>query len=191
MKTVLLGIWAAVMSLSVFASNWQVNNQDSVVNFMSFKNGDIAEIHKFTQITGELAANGDFSLSIPLTSVWTNIDIRDERMKQVLFETAQFPTLSLTAAIDAQTVDKLAVGSMDTMAIPAKVMLHGQSKALDITVRVAKLNQNTLLVTSEMPLIINAADFDLAAGVEKLRELAGLSAISQAVPVSFVLTLNR
>lgn len=191
MKTVLLGLWAAVVSVSVFASTWQVNNQGSVVNFISVKNGDLAEIHKFTQIKGELNSNGDFSLSIPLISVWTNIEIRDERMKQVLFETSQFPALALTANIDAKAIDKLAVGSMDTMVIPANVRLRGQSKMLDISVRVAKLNQNTLLVTSEMPLIIDAADFDLAAGVEKLRELAGLSAISKAVPVSFVLTLNR
>ena len=37
------------------------------------------------------------------------------------------------------------------------------------------------------PLVINAADFDLAPGLDSLRKLAGLSAISLSVPVGAVL----
>jgi hypothetical protein len=52
---------------------------------------------------------------------------------------------------------------------------------------VAKLGRQRLLVTSERPLLLNAADVGLADGVERLREIAGLPSISPAVPVSFVL----
>jgi hypothetical protein len=37
------------------------------------------------------------------------------------------------------------------------------------------------------PLVINAEDFDLVPGLETLRNLAGLSAISPSVPVGAVL----
>jgi hypothetical protein len=40
------------------------------------------------------------------------------------------------------------------------------------------------------PLVLNAADFGLAEGLESLRALAGLPAISLAVPVSAVLIFN-
>jgi len=36
--------------------------------------------------------------------------------------------------------------------------------------------------------VIDAAKFGMSDGVEKLRAVAGLAAISNAVPVSFVLT---
>lgn len=46
-------------------------------------------------------------------------------------------------------------------------------------------------MNSFQPIIVNANEFDLVAGIDKLREIAGLSSISQAVPVSFVLTLTQ
>jgi hypothetical protein len=55
---------------------------------------------------------------------------------------------------------------------------------------VTKLNDNTLMLVSAKPLILNVADFALVQGVEKLQELAGLPSISHAVPISFYLTLN-
>jgi hypothetical protein len=46
------------------------------------------------------------------------------------------------------------------------------------------------LVVSAHPVILNADNYKLAKGIEKLRELASLPSISHAVPVSFYLTLN-
>jgi hypothetical protein len=42
-------------------------------------------------------------------------------------------------------------------------------------------------VVTLAPLVLNAEDFGLAAGIEALRQLAGLKNISLAVPVSAVL----
>lgn len=191
MKTVLLGLGMSLFSATVLASTWQVNSQDSVVNFISVKKGDIAEVHKFTQVSGILDANGGFTLSIPLTSVWTNVEIRDIRMKEVLFETAQYPAVELMTKVDINSIEKLAIGAMQSLSLDASLTLHGEQKSILVNVRVAKLTDDKILVTSEYPIIVNAADFGLTSGVDKLRELAGLSAISQAVPVSFVLTLGR
>ena len=52
---------------------------------------------------------------------------------------------------------------------------------------IARLSDSRVLVSSLKPVIVNAGVFDLANGIEELRELAGLPAISKAVPVSFVL----
>jgi hypothetical protein len=52
----------------------------------------------------------------------------------------------------------------------------------------AKLDNATVMVASTQPLVIDAAKFGLSDGVEKLREIAGLDSISNAVPVTFVMT---
>ncbi len=185
------GLALIVLSSSLFAADWQVSEQDSIVNFISVKKGDIAEVHKFSQVSGKLDDRGSFTLSIPLSSVMTNIEIRDTRMKEVLFEVDKFPSFQLSAQVDKEMVDNMVVGAMQSMVLEAQLDLHGMSKKVNLNVRVAKLAQDKLMVTNEYPILLNAEDFGLTAGVEKLRELAGLPVISKAVPVSFILTLNR
>ncbi|OQX14641.1 MAG: hypothetical protein BWK73_09005 [Thiothrix lacustris] len=46
-------------------------------------------------------------------------------------------------------------------------------------------------VTTVAPIVLNAADFDLAAGLTALREIAGLTSISNAVPVTFFLSFVK
>ncbi|WP_308873603.1 hypothetical protein [Thiothrix subterranea] len=46
-------------------------------------------------------------------------------------------------------------------------------------------------VTTVAPIVLNAADFDLAAGVTALREIAELPSISNAVPVTFFLNFVK
>ena len=50
--------------------------------------------------------------------------------------------------------------------------------------------EGSVLVNTLEPIIVSANAVGLAGGVEKLREIAGLTSISDAVPVSFVLTYN-
>ena len=77
------------------------------------------------------------------------------------------------------------------MSIEAKINLHGKTQTKVFNVLVAKLSETKIVVSSLQPVVVNGSEFELAAGIEKLREIAGLSAISQAVPVSFVLTLDK
>ena len=69
-------------------------------------------------------------------------------------------------------------------------MLRGMVVNLTIDMAVARLSDTRVLVASRKPLIINAGQFDLLGGVEKLREVVGLPSISPAVPVSFVLAFD-
>ena len=71
------------------------------------------------------------------------------------------------------------------------VSLHGESRPIPMSVVVARTGDNSLLVTSEKPVVVNAPEFKLAEGVEALREVAGLPSISLAVPVSFVLSFSK
>lgn len=151
----------------------------------------MAEVNRFNQVSGQLDDSGKFSLNIPLSSVSTNIEIRDTRVKDILFEVAKYPELALSAQVDKAKVDAMAAGDTLVMKVDAKISLHGQSKPMPMSVVVAKLKTNELMVVSQGPLIVNAGDFDLTKGIDKLRDIAGLPVISYAVPVSFILKLSQ
>ena len=191
MKKWICALALSAVSSAVFANSWNVNDADSRVSFVSVKKGDIGEVHYFKQVSGSLDDAGKFELTIPLSSVQTGVTIRDERMQSMLFEVAQFPSLTLTSSVDIAAVKGLAVGDTMVTEIEGQVSLHGQSQSKHFPVLVAKLSDSKLVVTSLQPVIVNASEFNLVAGIEKLREVAGLTAISQAVPVSFVLTLSK
>ncbi|PIP98589.1 MAG: hypothetical protein COW76_19750 [Shewanella sp. CG18_big_fil_WC_8_21_14_2_50_42_11] len=182
---------ASLLSTSVMASDWQVNQDHSRVSFISIKKTDIAEVNHFKHVAGSLTDAGAFSLSIDLTSVDTGVEIRDQRLQSVLFEVAQFPTLTIDAVVNPKLLAGLKVGDTLTTQVEATIMLHGQKQQKSFDVLVAKLSDKKMVVSSLAPVIVQANEFGLVAGVEKLKELAGLPSISLAVPVSFVLTLAQ
>lgn len=173
------------------AADWVIQNQDSRVSFITIKQGNIAEVSRFAAVEGTLSDKGQFTLDIPLIGVQTGIDIRNERMKTMLFEIAKFPVLELNASLDMAAINSIKPGSQALVSVDAQVALHGKTQPMTVEVMVSRLNENTMTVSAFQPLVVNAAVFDLAAGVEKLREVAGLKAISEAVPVTFVLTLTQ
>lgn len=184
----LMGLLLA--SSMVSAAAWQVDNSQSQLSFVSVKKSSIAEVHHFDWMTGSLNEAGEFALEIDLTSVNTGIEIRDSRMKEFFFEVGAYPTAGLHAKINPDFISELAVGQSKPLALDAELDLHGQKQTLAMTLMVTKVSDKELLVVSNQPVILNVADFDLVEGLEKLRELAGLPSISQAVPVSFYLILN-
>ncbi|WP_394203494.1 YceI family protein [Shewanella waksmanii] len=191
MNKLILGSALLMLSSGALAAPWNVDSQDSSVNFISTKKGNVAEVNSFSKVSGQLSDSGSFALDIALSSVSTNIEIRDTRVKDILFEVAKYPTLALSATVDKAKVDAMAVGDTMSMTVDAKIDLHGQSKQMPMKVLVAKLKKNELMVVSHGPLIVNAGDFDLTKGIDKLRDIAGLPVISYAVPVSFILKLTQ
>ena len=188
--------WLSVIALGLLsnvalAGDWSVNNNQSTVSFISIKKSDIAEVHRFKQVEGTLNEAGKFSLAIDLSSVDTGILIRDERMQGLLFEVAQFPKLTLNASVNPKLLADLHIGEVMTLQVDGEIELHGKKQTKTFNVLVAKLSAKKMVVTSLTPVVVQAGDFDLATGVEKLRDIAGLTSISLAVPVSFVITLSQ
>ncbi len=179
-----------LLSIGAQATDWQLDNAQSKLSFVSTKKVNIAEVHSFGQLSGGLNAAGQFALNVDLSSVNTNIDIRDSRMKEFLFDVIDFPSAKITAMLEPELVNAMTIGQQKRSSVAGNLELHGQTQALNIDVVITKLADDTLFVVSAAPVILNVADYQLVEGVEKLRELAGLPSISQAVPVSFYLTLN-
>ncbi len=170
---------------------WTLDNDTSQVSFVSVKAADAGEVHRFTEISGELSSSGKASVTIQLASVDTLIPLRDERMRELLFQTNLFPTALLSTNIDMDALNAIEPGDSMDMAANLTLELHGQKLSLAAEMIVARLGDHRLMVSSRKPVIVNAASVDLVNGIEALREIANLPSISKAVPVSFVLTFNQ
>jgi len=162
-----------------------LDTKNSTISFISIKKGTTGEVHTFTNISGTLSDDGKLSITIALDSVHTGIDIRDIRMREMLFNTVKFPDATLTAQVPGMVVD----GEIKSIDMEASLSLHGESKTLKVNAMAAKVGDK-LLVTSRMPVILDAADFGLVGQVEALRVIASLSSISTSVPVSFSLVFK-
>lgn len=181
---------AACCSNSLLASEWVIDSNQSELNFISIKKTHIAEVHQFTQLTGELNSEGKFTFNIDLASVDTHNPVRDIRMKEFLFDIASFPSATVTSTIDVEDILSIAEGASARLTVDATLELHGQTKPLVLDVIVTRLVGAKLSVTSTKPVILNVGDFALMDGIEKLRDLAKLPSISKTVLVSFYITLN-
>ena len=109
----------------------------------------------------------------------------------MLFETEDFPSATLAGKVDMAAVAALKVGETSDMSFEGQLQLHGSRLSLTLDVTVARLADRRILVTSRRPVIVNAGQVGLVAGVEKLREVAGLPSISPAVPVTFILFFDE
>ncbi|WP_193678793.1 YceI family protein, partial [Pseudomonas aeruginosa] len=70
---------------------------------------------------------------------------------------------------------------------PVTVSLHGKRKSYASDLLVTRLDEHRFQVVTLSPLVLDAADFDLAPGIETLRKLAGAGSIGLSVPVGAVL----
>ena len=172
-------------------SAWQLDNDKSSLSFISIKKNDIAEAHHFNQLSGSLDDQGKVIFDIALISVDTNIAIRNERMKEFLFNAEVFPKASFNAQLNMKLFNEIALGSSSLMTLVGEIDLHGQKQKVKVEVLVAKLSPTSFVVVSMKPVLLNAQRFGLTGGVKKLQELANLPSISNAVPVSFVLSFTR
>ena len=176
-------------STSAFAQ-WRLDNNTSTLHFTTLKAADAVEVHRFTELSGQVDEDGTASVVIALASVDTAIPIRDERMREMLFNTAVFPTATATTRLDLNSLATLPSGGTSRLTTEVMLSISGAQLPLTADLLVVRLNENTMLVATLQPLIVNAASVNLAKGVIALQEIAGLPSISNAVTASFMLTFR-
>jgi len=169
---------------------WQLSEEQSSLHYVSIKNAATAEINAFGKLSGAIEAR-ESRVVIDLSSVETGIDIRDERMREMFFETGDFGEAVVTVALGEDDLADLSVGELRRETTDLSLTLHGETQEMQAEIQVARLNDATLVISSVYPVIVSAEDFGLGQGVEALREVAGLDSISSAVPVSFNLVFTR
>ncbi len=181
----LLAVAALVACQPALAAGLALDNAQSTINFMSVKNQHIVESHHFTRVQGQISESGEVSVVMDLTSVDTGIEIRDTRLNRELFKTEMFPSATIQASVDPSVFTTK--NSTQTLTVEATLDLHGVSQPISLLLRVATLNDGTVVVHNTQPVIITAETHGLVAGIAKLAELAGGISIGNTVPVSFSL----
>ena len=174
----------ALLSLLAFA-DWQVG-PDSRVQFVSIKNNTIGEVSHFEILSGSVTDAGKVEVRVVLDSVETNVGIRNERMKAMLFEVGLYPEAVITTQLDAGSMAVLSGGGLTNVAV--QIDLHGQTVTKNAQLSVAVSDQGVNATTTQ-PILLSAADFGLEGGVAALQEVAGLNAISRVIPVTVALQL--
>ena len=165
-------------------AQWELDSDRSSINFVSVKNSSVGEVHSFGSLVGFIGDDGNVKVVIDLDSVDTLIEIRDERMRELLFESGKFPSAQVTAQVEPAVLDGLREGGTVNLDLPLELSLHGISKPLLAPVVAVADGAGGVRVYTASPVLLSADDFGLVAGVNALREIAGLKAISTSVPVT-------
>jgi polyisoprenoid-binding protein YceI len=176
-------------------SAWSIDSGQSSLNFVTTKAGQpgvagIGEIQTFKRFSGDLDATGQIKLNIDLASVDTGIEIRDERLRTMLWNIKATPQATFSAKLGPEDLTKMAASGVADLDVTGQLELAGQTKPVNAKLRVSRLGTDKLMVLTRTPILINSNDFGLRAGVEALREVMGLNFISASAPVTFALVLN-
>mgnify|MGYP003113257904 CR=1 FL=1 len=174
--------------------DWQLAAGESHLNFVSVKSGTIAEAHSFSGLSGSVTPDGNAELVIDLATVRTGIDIRDERMREHLFETETYPDARVTLPVDVAALEAdgvLQPGDRVAINAEATLDLHGMSVPLETHLTVTRLSDDRVLVETSVPVLLHVEDFGLGGGLETLREIAGLPGIAPVTPVTVSLVFER
>lgn len=186
-----VGLAGCSADAPVTTDMWQLNGPTSAVSFVSVKNGDVVEVSTFSGLSGTVSEGGEARLAIDATSVETFVEIRNERLRDIFFETSQFPEASVEARLDPATFAALAVGDNLEMELELTVSLRGVARTVYADVRLIRNGADSVLVVSREPTLIDARDFGLGEAVTALADIAGLDTITPVFPVSVYLVFER
>jgi polyisoprenoid-binding protein YceI len=178
------------------ADSWQIDSTKSTLHFVTTKAaqsgvGGVGEVQSFGQFAGGVSTGGEITFTVTLASVATGVDIRDERLRTMLFNVKDMPLATFAARIDPAVLRDLAPASVKDIDVPGQLTLAGQSKPMVAKLRVLGLGASQLSVNTRTPIVVDAAQFGLKPGVEALREVMGLSFLATSAPVSMQLVLDR
>ena len=162
----------------------------SKVGYVSIKNNAIAEHNYFSGVTGSLNKKGQLKVSIDLSTVETQVDIRNQRMRDLFFEVMQYPEAVVTAQLDMQELAQVESGAPLELVKPFTLSLHGVESTAEAHLRIVSVGGRAW-VSTVRPILISAADFGLEGGVAALQKIAGLESIAAVVPVSVDLKLVK
>ena len=173
-------------------AGWQLVSDQSQLSYTTTKvfpgaQKSAAENNRFAKLEGEVGDNGMAEVRVLLDSVNTNVAIRDDRMRKIVFRTEKYPAATVSAQVPGKVLSEQGLHQID---LTLQLDLHGTQKSM--TVPVSVLNQgNQILVTSMSPVLVEGADFGLGGGVLELTKLANLMFIPTTVPVSFNLVFQQ
>ncbi|MBT5072184.1 MAG: YceI family protein [Kordiimonadaceae bacterium] len=191
----MIGTFIMFATTTVFSSSaladWTLDSANSNISYGTVKNDAIGESNTFKNISGTISDNGHINIDIDLSSVDTLIEVRDGRMRDIVFKVAENIAAKLSGDMSLQDHNDQAVGTSRVIEATIGLELVGEKLEHDVMLVVTRLAENKVMVTPHGVIFIDADDYELAGAIETLRELAGLDTIATVVPMSFYLTFTK
>ena len=189
-------VTATACAVTVAHASWRVDNAQSTFTFVTTKAGApgtaaIEEVQSFRQIEGTVRDDGTLQFAVDLASVETNVGLRNDRIKDMLFKVAEHPQAVFTGSVDTHRLETLPAGGTADIDLTGNLAIAGQSNQVAAHLRVVKLEHHALLVTTRSPVIVNLKDYGLQDGVDALRTVMNLNVLSSSAPVSFSVLLRE
>ena len=173
---------------SAQAKDFTVDEKLSTVSFATIKLQYVVEPAIISDLSGSVSSSGDVLIQIPLNSISTGIQIRNERLNALFFNSSQFPTITVNAKLPSNIVRASNIATQVTL--PADVTLFGQTQTVNFTVNIVKAGK-LMSVSSSTPTIVNASSFGIPTdNLTALAATVGGIPISDKVPVSISLILK-
>jgi polyisoprenoid-binding protein YceI len=170
------------------AKDFTVDEKLSTVSFATIKLQYVVEPAIISDLSGSVSSSGDVLIQIPLNSISTGIQIRNERLNALFFNSSQFPTITVNAKLPSNIVSASNIATQVTL--PADVTLFGQTQTVNFTVNIVKAGK-LMSVSSSTPTIVNASSFGIPTdNLTALAATVGGIPISDKVPVSISLILK-
>ena len=186
----MLGAAAIFIASSLFSSaayaDWILDAENSNISYGTVKNDMIGENNTFKTISGHLNNDGQIDIEIDLSSIDTLIEIRDGRMRDIVFKVSENATAKLSGQMDLKVYDNQEIGTSRI-----SLELVGQKLEHDVKLLVTRLAKNKVMVTPHGVMFIDADDYDLVNAIEILRNLAGLDSIASVISMGFYLTFIK
>ena len=170
------------------AETWTLDGEASHLAYGSIKKDKVGEVNSFSGLKGTVDASGAANITIDLTSLETNIDIRNERMLEHVFRGAG--EAQLTAQLDMDEVKGLGVGEMAVVDVEGALSLLGVSTELDLEMVVVRLAEDRVMALSNDMVFVGTEELGVTAGIDKLMELAKLPGITRTAPVTLRLVFT-
>ncbi|MEP3196429.1 MAG: YceI family protein [Lentilitoribacter sp.] len=170
-------------------SAWTSIGDQSSIAFGSIKKNVAGEVHHFENMAATVSEDGKVEIKIDLTSLETNIDIRNERMAEHVFKNRAEATL--IGEIDMDEVKEIAPGDTGLVDIEATLSLAGIEFDVEAEMLVAPLSPTRVLVTTSDFIFVSTADLGIEDGIDMLMKLADLPGITRTVPVSVRMVFEK
>lgn len=197
MRNLLGGLLAVCLFASTAQSQnnpleqgWTLDPASSTLQFQSVKKGSVVETSTFATFSGVIAPDGNATITVLLDSVDTKVDLRNVRMRFLLFETFLHPEATVKLKVDPAEIATLATTRRKTFPVTFEVDLHGVKKELQTDVVATLITDDMVSVASTQPIVLMLEDFALIEGMQKLQDAANVT-ITPSGSVSFDFVFNR
>jgi len=164
--------------------NWQLITTESQLSFITTKNKNITEEHSIQFSSGYINNEKQLVIKTDLTTVNTNIEIRDQRLRDLLFEVDQFPLATISTQLEQH------LPLTEPFTIEFELDLHGIKQNMSAEVMIQSIGDK-LVVTNYEPVLVNGKDFALDDAINQLTKIASLQSIDYSVLVDFKLTFEK